>query len=106
MFSFEIDYLGNVAQQDRRVVAIRNDKVPVVCRERRLVVGDNFETLSSLIDITLGAVGVGGGHGRSHVLHADAVAVEPVGFELIRTDGNAPPLSVIWPTPLICDSCC
>ena len=38
--------------------------------------------LVALVERALGAVGIGGGDGGAHVLHADAVAVELVRLEL------------------------
>jgi hypothetical protein len=76
MFSFGILDVGDVAQQHRRAVAIGDDQIAIRRGLVDLVVGGDLEALVALIDMALGAVGVGRADRGAHVLQADAVAVE------------------------------
>ena len=74
--------VGYIMQQHRRAVAVGNHEVAIIRRLARLVVGDDFIALLALIDVALGAVGVGRGYRGAHVLEPDSVAIEFVGLEL------------------------
>ena len=74
--------VGDVMQQHRGAVAVGDDQIAIVRRLARLVVGDHLVALIALIDVALGAVGIGRGDRGAHVLEPDAVAAELVGLEL------------------------
>ncbi len=83
-----IVHFGDIVQKDRRVVAVGDDEIPVIRRYRRLIVGSDLELLVALLDVALGAVGVGGRHCRPHVFHANAVTVQFIRFELDADGGQ------------------
>ena len=74
--------VGDVVQQYRGAVAVGDDQIAVVRRLAGLIVGDHLVALIALIDIALGAVGIGRRNRGAHILQSDAVAAQLVGFEL------------------------
>ena len=77
-----IFHFGDIVQQDRRPFAVGDDEVLVVGRDGGLIVGRDLVASTVHVEIALGAVCIGGGDRGPHVLHADAVTVELVRFEL------------------------
>ena len=76
----------------RRAVAVGDDQIAVVGAALLIwSLDSDLEALVALIDVALGAVGVGGGDRRAHILQADAIAVELVGlqFHAHRRQGAA-----------------
>ena len=71
--STEFDHLGDVAELDRRVVAVGDHQIAVLRRLRRLVVGVDLVVRVAALDRALRTVGVGGGERGADVLETDPV---------------------------------
>ena len=74
--------LGHVLQPHRRAIAICDDQGLIVLGKRGAVIGIDLEGLAGLLDVALGAVGIGGADRGAHIFQADAVFVEGAGIEL------------------------
>ena len=77
-----IEDLGDVAEPDRRAVAIGDHQIAILGRVRRLVVGVDLIVVVVVLDRALWAVGVGRGERRADVLEADAIVEDRAGVDL------------------------
>ena len=77
-----IGHLGDVAEANRRPIAIGDHQRCVIGGNVGLVVGVDLQAAVAVVDRALRAVGVGGGERGAHVLQPDAVIVERLRVEL------------------------
>ena len=86
---------------------VGNDQRPVIHGVHQLVVGHDVHGGLAVRQLAFGQIGVLVLQGRGHVGQTQAEAVQwKVGSTSTRTAGKAPPPTVTWPTPSICNSRC
>jgi hypothetical protein len=80
--------LGHVLQANRRIVAVGDDQGLIVLGQAGIVIGIDLEALALLLDIALGAVGVGGADRGAHVFQSYAVFEQGAGIEFDADRGQ------------------
>ena len=83
-----VGYVGHVLQPHRRAVAIGDDQGLVVGSQGGDVIGIDLEGLAVLLNVALGAVGIGGADRGAHVFQPDAVFEQGARIEFDADGGQ------------------
>ena len=109
IFSLESSTSATSCSSTCSAVAVGDHQVAIIRGLARLIIGNDLVALVALINVAFGAIRVGRTDCTARTSSKpDAVTVREFVGNRVRPVPRATPLppSVIWPTPVICESCC